>query len=50
MTTETESRSAREVALASFEGVRKRDLDQIVADGHPEHYLETIGESLDLHR
>ena len=47
MTVQVQTRSAREVALASFEGARKRDLDQIVADGHPEEYLDdfvAIGE------
>ncbi|HEX6458410.1 MAG TPA: ester cyclase [Thermoleophilaceae bacterium] len=39
--------NAREVALASIEGVHKRDLDQIVAAGHPDHYVDdfvAIGE------
>jgi steroid delta-isomerase-like uncharacterized protein len=47
MTVEVQNRSARDVALASFEGVRNRDLDQIVADGHPEEYADdfvAIGE------
>ena len=47
MTVQAEIRSARDVALGSFEGVRLRDLDQIVADGHPEDYVDdfvAIGE------
>lgn len=38
---------AREVALAAIEGVHTRDLDQIVAAGHPDDYVDdfvAIGE------
>jgi steroid delta-isomerase-like uncharacterized protein len=47
MTVEAETRSAREVALAAFEAVQRRDLDQIVAAGHPDEYADdfvAIGE------
>ena len=47
MTVEAQGRDARDVALASFEAVRRRDLDQIVASGHPEEYVDdfvAIGE------
>jgi steroid delta-isomerase-like uncharacterized protein len=48
MTVDTQPRpTARDVALASFEGVQNRNLDQIVAGGHPEEYADdfvAIGE------
>jgi steroid delta-isomerase-like uncharacterized protein len=47
MTVETSTRSAREAALASFEGARNRDLDAIVAPAHPDGYVDdfvAIGE------
>lgn len=47
MAVEAEIRSAREVALDTFEGVHTRDLDRIVAAGHPEDYVDefvAIGE------
>jgi steroid delta-isomerase-like uncharacterized protein len=42
MTVEASVPSAREAALASFEGARNRDLDQIVAPAHPEGYADDI--------
>jgi steroid delta-isomerase-like uncharacterized protein len=47
MAVEAEVRSAREVALATVDAVRKRDLDQLVADAHPDDYADdfvAIGE------
>jgi steroid delta-isomerase-like uncharacterized protein len=47
MTVQTDAGRAREVALAAIEAVRTRDLDQLVALGHPDEYIDdfvAIGE------
>jgi len=40
MTVGAQSRSAREVVLATFDAVRAHDVDGIVADAHPEDYVD----------
>jgi steroid delta-isomerase-like uncharacterized protein len=47
MTVQAKARSAREVALASIQGVHNRDVDEIVALAHPDEYVDdfvAIGE------
>jgi steroid delta-isomerase-like uncharacterized protein len=42
MTTRTGTPTAREAALASFEGARARDPERLVAPGHPDDYVDDI--------
>lgn len=42
MTTTTDPTTAKEVALASFQGAIERDPDRIVGPGHPHDYVDDV--------